>query len=115
MSKFIIAVGGKPLIYGYHRKEFKWSEDHKKFIYLGRLIQEAEFNEHVEKALDRYRDMNPKVILVESTPAAEVKPPAPIATISAGEITLDMAEEVIMRLAPERLKKKPGVKSASAA
>jgi len=123
MSKFIIAVGGRPLIYGYHRQEFKWSEGYRKFIFLGREIDEAEFNEQVEKALERYRDLNPKVILVASAPAAEVPPPAPpvapppvpVATISAEEITLEMAEEVIKRLAPDRLKKKPGVKAASAA
>jgi hypothetical protein len=40
--------------------------------------------------------------------------PIPISTIAAKEITAEQAEEVLQRLAPERLKKKPGPKTQPA-
>lgn len=116
MSKLIIYVSGKPNIYGFKRAEFKWSQEHKKFLFLGREIEESEFNALAERALNNYHDMNPRVMFVGAPAASEESlQPAPVATIGTGEITLEMAEEVIQRLAPQRLKKKSGPKPNPAA
>lgn len=152
MSKFVVCISGKPNINGYKRGEFHWDESLKLYVYQKLVFDEAQFNEVVKKALDRYHDMNPKVRCIQMTPAVIVQP-APqftvplhehealkvelsqtqarfreleqrrgspqvedldcpvVATITAAhEVTLEEAEAVILRLAPNRLKKKTGPK-----
>jgi hypothetical protein len=110
-AKLIIWVPGKPLLNGYKQREFIWSEAHKCYIYGGSEIDASKFNELYEKAVRNNFDMNPRVKVVDVQRIAIIEPP-PITTITAQEITAEKAEEVLQRLAPERLKKKPGPKPA---
>lgn len=106
MSKLIIWVPGKPLLYGYHRSEFKWSEPHQCYIYQGRVFEEKEFNGAADRALKNYADLFPSVKVVEfSEPVVAER----------HEITVAEAEEVLIRYAPHRLKQKSGPKPAHAA
>ena len=100
MSKFVIWVSGRPNLYGFTRREFIWNEPLQLFIYKNKVFGEDEFNALVEEALLRYMDDHPRVKVVEFEPA----PPA----AADREITVSEAEEVMQRLAPHRLKKKPG-------
>lgn len=120
MSKLIIWVEGRPNMNGPKRGSFHWSEAHGCYIYGGREIPAAEFN----AVYDRARVMNPKLTMkvrvvdvgaAQATIAAPIKTPptvtavANVATITmAREITVEEAEAVMVRLAPERLKKKTG-------
>ncbi len=108
--KIIIWIPGKPLLHGHKRREFLWSVPHACYLYEGREIELGEFNAKYEKAMRNNADLNPRVkILGLGTAEA----PAPVATIvAAHEVTADEAEEVLMRLRPERLKKKTGPKAA---
>lgn len=112
MSKLLIYVAGRPATNGYHIREFKWSEPHKKFIYLGREIEDYEFNALFEKAWKNNADLTPKALSLATgpAPAAVVAPPPP-APIS-DEEAADKAEELLQRLRPDRLKLKPGRKPA---
>jgi len=59
--------------------------------------------------------MNPRIRVVSVQHVKVIEPvPIPISTIAAKEITAEQAEEVLQRLAPERLKKKPGPKTQPA-
>lgn len=108
MTKLIICLSGKPLIHGYKRREFTWSADHGCYLYKGREFECHEFNEIVDKVMRSNEDMHPsvKVVQLSDKPIAL----APIATISAREITVAEAEEVLFRMAPHRLKGKTGPK-----
>jgi hypothetical protein len=123
MPKIIIYVPGKPIVHGYKRREFIWSEPHKCHVYMAREYELSEFNEAFEKAMKNNRDMNPMVRVIEldaakpaPAAAAPLAPPPiinPVATISAHEVTVEEAEEVLLRLAPDRLKKKAGPKHSA--
>ena len=120
MAKLIIWVGGKPLINGYKIREFLWSVAHNCYIYEGREINEADFNAKFEKAHRNNADLHPQVKVVEfsaEVPKVSVQPvkstESATGTIAKTvefdrEITLEEAEEVVARLAPDRLKKRPG-------
>ncbi len=109
MAKLILYVNGKPLLHGFHRHEFKWSQPLGCYIYEGKTLTESEFNAIADKVLRGYPDMNPSARIVEMSPT--VPAVAPVSTISASrEITVDEAEAVLKRLAPEMLKMKPGRK-----
>jgi len=110
-AKLIIWVPGKPLLNGYKQREFIWSEIHKCYIYGGSEIDASKFNETYEKATRNNSDMNPRVKVVEIRNISIIEPP-PAEPVKPQEITADKAEEVLQRLAPERLKKKPGPKPA---
>ncbi len=119
MSKLIIWVTGRPSLDGYAKREFKWSELHKKFIYEGKEIAPAEFNAKWEKAFRNNGDLFPQVWVVDAiADAPPTTPPKPIAPpqvpIALNLITVDQAEAVMMKLAPERLKAKPGPKTIKA-
>ena len=97
---------------GYRQREFHWSEVHRCFIYEGKEFSPAEFNAKFDKAIKNNVDFNVRVKVVDASESAAPvvaapPPPAP------REITLDEAEAVIQRLAPDRLKQKPGRKPAS--
>lgn len=122
--KLIIWIPGRPNVYGFVRREFKWSEKHKCFIHGGKEYTPEEFNALGEQTFYRAEDMHPAVkaiiepVAATPAPAPVVIPPPPaVATISAArEITEDEAAAVLMRLAPHRLRKAvgrpPAVKSA---
>lgn len=112
MSNLIIYVSGRLNLNGHRIREFKWSEVHKKHIYLGRELTPEEFNPLFEKAWKNNADLMPRVMVIGAAPALPVTAPAPVATITAArEITADEAEAVLARLRPERLKQKPGRKT----
>ena len=102
MAKLIIYCKGNPIINGYRRLDFHWSVQHGCYIYLGRELEEKEFNEVVEKAMTLYRKhIQPLVKVVSSAPSA----PA-----SDHQLTAQEAEDFLREVAPERLKAKPGPK-----
>ena len=111
MTKLIIWVPGKPNLHGYRRRDFAWSEQHKCFVHEGKEYTPEEFNAVAEKVFRRSEDMHPCVrALDDGQKAAPVRPasvtaPAPVATITAREITEEDAVATLMRLAPHRLKK----------
>jgi len=108
--KLIIWVPGKPLIHGFVRREFKWSEKHKCYIHGGKEYTPEEFNAVAPQAFSRGEDMHPcakAIVEAEAAPKA-APPPAPVTTISAKEITEDDAVAVLMRIAPHRLRRGPG-------
>lgn len=104
MAKLIIFVTGKPLLYGHHRGDFKWSELHQCYTYLGREFEDTEFNQHVERALKTFCEMNPSVKVVQfCAPREKVE--------LVREMTAQEAEDLLRRVAPERLRGKPGPKA----
>ncbi len=109
MAKLIIYITCKPVLHGFKRREFLWSEVHKLYLYGGKEISLAEFNAIYEKAMRTNADMRPLVKVLDVTPE-----PAPTIQVSqmavSRSLTLEDAEAVINRLAPERLKKKTGPK-----
>ena len=114
MSKLIIYLGGKPIVRGYKIRDFAWSEDHHLYLYMGKEYAPDEFNAAYAQAMKNHSDLGPLVKVVGSAPVAPVVPLAPppivspVATIApAGEVTVEMAEAVLFRLAPHRLKGKP--------
>lgn len=126
MSKLIIWVTGRPSLDGYAKREFKWSELHKKFVYEGKEFLPTEFNAKWEKAFRNNMDLQPQVMVIENgiaaAPApvpppvvrpAAPPPPPPMTSVPLHLITVDQAEAVMARLAPERLKAKPGPKPRS--
>ncbi len=112
MSKLIIWVSGRPIIYGYQRQDFKWSVPHNCFIYLGRELEEKEFNEVIDKVLSRHKDKNPSVKAIVSKSSIDELPPDDSlhAEKQTDELALKIALETVHRLAPDMIKKKPGRK-----
>ena len=98
MAKLIIYVSGQPSLNGYRIREFKWSEPHRKYIYLGQEIEENEFNALMEKAARNNADLHPKVMVI----------PQPELT---DEQKVEQAEKVIEAIHPERLRKKTGARA----
>jgi hypothetical protein len=109
MAKLIIYVTGRPLINGYKRREFVWSEEHKLFLYGGKEFTEQEFNAIQDKVLTGNADIYPRVKVSTLSPPEDISDVMLPRAISAQE-----AEEVLEHLAPERLKKKPGHKAFQA-
>lgn len=115
MPKLIIYIAARPRTQGYKIREFQWSPEHGVHIYMGRSYDAAEFNAAMDTAMKHNRDLNPAAkvvdVLADETPVrvpVMAPPPIvnPVATISAQEITVDDAVEVLLRLAPEMLRKK---------
>lgn len=100
--KFLIFVRGQPLVHGYKRLEFVWSQAHKLYLYLGREIEASELDALCDKVFihPTYRTMFPSVHVAPGS----VQDPAPVAA----DVTLAKALEVVEELAPHMLKKKPG-------
>lgn len=78
--KLIIYVSGKPSLNGYRIREFKWSEKHRKHLYLGAEIEPEKFNALFEKAWRNNSDLDPKAMVIPILPAPAAAPtPAPAA------------------------------------
>lgn len=112
----IIYVTGKPLLHGHRRREFAWSPPHGVYLYDGKEFAPSEFNEAYERCMRNNSDMNPRVRVVAGSVPAARKPDGPVVAVGVvpapppapRAITLEEAEAVVARLAPERLKKKTG-------
>ena len=98
MAKLIIYVSGKPSLNGFRIREFKWSEPHRKHIYLGREIEEQEFNALIEKAWRNNSDLHPKVMVIAQQELTE-------------DQKIEQAERLLEELRPDRLRKKTGAKA----
>jgi hypothetical protein len=110
--QFIAYLTGNPAIQGYHRRDFKWSPEHGCYIYLGRTFDEKEFNVLMPAIWKKYREHFPQFKILDA-PKTEpvVAAPAPVASLQIDvpqapvEITVEAAEAVLQRLAPEKLRK----------
>lgn len=103
MAKLIIYVTGPTVFYGYKRGPFIWDESQKVFVFESKTYDEKDFNASVNKVLHDYADMGPSVRIVEfSAPTVTVEVPH--------VVTLEEAKEVVQRLDPTALRKKPGRK-----
>ena len=51
--KLLIFVKGSPLINGYRRLEFEWSQDHKLYLFRGRALEASEFDAAAEMVFSR--------------------------------------------------------------
>lgn len=112
MSKFICYIDGRPIVQGHKRYEFIWDEALYCYVFRGKAFTEAEFNDMTKAVFSNalYRSFFPQVKCLEETPSD-----APIETIDdKTEITLDQALDIVERLAPHRLKKKPGPREVAA-
>lgn len=65
MAKLIIFVPGSLTVNGHRIREFKWSVPHKAHIWLGREVEDSEFNAEYAKALKTNADLNPRVRVIE--------------------------------------------------
>ena len=113
MSKLIIYLPGKARVQGYKMYDFLWDESLQCFVFRGKAYDPHEFNEAYDICMKRFRRLLPtisvKVIGLETAPVVAATP-APTPTPAPHEITVEEAEAVMQRLAPDRLKKKPGPK-----
>lgn len=114
--KLIIYITGKPIIHGYKRRDFRWVPKHNCYLYQEKEFLPSEFNAACEKIMRDNQDMYPLVRVIEVSDSSENWEAAPpVTTITtAREITVAEAEAVMEHLAPHRLKKKPGPKTAAA-
>lgn len=74
MTKLIIWIPGKPLLNGYKRREFRWSEPHACYIYRGRELGPEEFNAEFDHAFKHNSDLQPRVRVVDSAPTVVPRP-----------------------------------------
>lgn len=119
--RIIAYLTGNPSVQGYKRREFLWMPEHKCYVHNGRPFTEKEFNQLVPAICKKHRDLYPQFRMLEEPPAetAAVAPttaslqidvPAP-----APEITVEQAEALLLRLAPEKLRKAPRPAAAATA
>ena len=109
--KIIIYLDGHPNTHGHSRLQFKWSTEYACYLYQGKVFEDAkEFNEACRASTSgpnaqifRRLGWAINVKILEAGPTF-MQPPAP----TVPDITMAQAEEVLERLAPHRLKKKPG-------
>lgn len=114
MSKLIIWVSGRPNLDGFKKREFVWVEKHRAFIYEGREFDAAEFNAKFDKAWQNNQDLTPRARVVDADlPEPRNTPPPYVPSIADEAMSVEQAESVLNRLAPERLKKTPGRKPAT--
>lgn len=104
--KFLLYVKGQPLVNGFKRLEFEWSQPHGLYLFRGRPLDASELNADCEKVFTSlvYKNMFPCVKIAPESRQDPVHAPV--------EVTLAEAEAVMKRLAPHRLKGKPGPKEA---
>ncbi len=114
--KLIIYIKGKPNIHGHKRRDFRWVPQHNCYLYREREFTVSEFNVESEKIMRDNQDLYPLVrVLDDYMQTDSWESPPPVATLTtAREITVAEAEDVMERMAPHRLKKKPGPKTAAA-
>lgn len=123
-AKLIICCSGRPALNGHKRRLFQWNPEYNCFVYENKLFDEAQFNSVIEEVMKKNGDLRPYVKVAvfsdgSTTPpppsgdyaALEAKYKALQARIGA-PLTVDQAEGVLQRLAPHRLKGKPGRKPA---
>lgn len=105
----LIYITGKPLIHGYKRREFLWSQAHNLYLFQGKEWSPKEFNDAWAAAMRRNEDLRPMVKVLTSD-TANTSPPADASGLLLGRRppTLDEALEVVKREAPEKLKKPAG-------
>ncbi len=120
MPKLIIYIKGRRQVHGFKRQEFFWSAKHGElYVYKNREFTFEEFNKEAEEIFIRYhkKEMKPlvKVIDLDHVPTTLFAPAARVADSPDlppveldDESAISKAEEVLLRLAPNRLKKKPG-------
>jgi hypothetical protein len=106
-TKLIIYLTGKPSLRGFKIREFVWSAPHGCYIYEGKEIEPAAFNEKYEKATRNNSDLLVRVKVTQNGDAVPTPAPQPVAL---RELTVEDAEAILQRHAPERLKKKTGPK-----
>lgn len=107
IMKFLFYLEGNPLIQGHTRLEFKWSPAHGVFLFEGKETEPKDFDAVARTVFGpRYRNLFFPLVKLAGAAAAAA---APVADKPA-EITVADAEAVMERLAPHRLKKKPGPK-----
>jgi hypothetical protein len=110
-----IYINGKPRIHGHKRRDFLWSEKDGIYLYEGKMWKAEEFNEAFLRCEKRNYDMAPlvKVIAVEPTAPAQPAPAekpvlAPVVQMppQVREMTVEEAEAVMWKHAPEKMKKR---------
>lgn len=107
--KFIICCPGRPAVNGHKRREFLWTPERNLYIFQGKVLTLEEYEKVVDRVFDKNSDLRPRVRMIDEDAAV-----TPITTLSvAREITLEEALEVVQRLAPDRLRGKPGPKKAA--
>lgn len=123
-AKLIICCSGRPALNGHKRRLFQWNPEYNCFVYENRLFDEVEFNSKIEEVMKKNSDLRPYVkVAVLSDGSAVQAPAAPTGDYAALQakyaalqarigqpVTAAEAEEVLLRLAPHRLKAKPGRK-----
>lgn len=139
MAKLIICCAGRPALNGHKRRTFLWSVEHNCFVHEGRELSETELNAQVEGVFKKNWDLRPFVkvarfsdgAVVEAAVADETKAKIAdlqeklaiaraethAARVEAKEAkdalaapSLEAALEIVQRLAPDKLKGKPGRK-----
>ena len=124
-AKLIICCSGRPALNGHKRRLFQWNPEYNCFVYENKLFDEAEFNAVIEEVTKKNNDLRPfvKVAVLSDGSAPEAKPQEQTGDYAALHekylalqsriglpVTPAEAEEVLQRLAPHRLKGKPGRK-----
>jgi hypothetical protein len=112
MAKIIIFLTGHPRVNGFKRGEFVWSEDRQCYIYQAKEYDETTFNAAFELFYRRYGQMTAygiKFVPDNSAPPVTVSELPPDEGVP-DDTLISSAESVLERLAPHRLKKKPGPK-----
>lgn len=125
-AKLIICCSGRPALNGHKRRLFQWNPEYNCFVYENKLFDEAEFNAVIEEVMKKNNDLRPYVKVAVLSDGAEPAA-APSGDYAALEtkykalqarvgvpVTAAEAEEVLLRLAPHRLKAKPGRKAEPA-
>lgn len=128
-AKLIICCSGRPALNGHKRRLFQWNPEYNCFVYENKLFDETEFNAVIEAVVKKNNDMRPyaKVAVLSdgaAAPVADAQPSGDYAALQAKyaalqarigiPATAEEAEEAMQRLAPHRLKGKPGRKPDAA-
>jgi hypothetical protein len=134
-AKLLICCAGRPALNGSKRRSFLWSEPNQCYVYEGRELGETEFNAKSKEVMSKNQDLRCFVKIVSEGGGASEDPriaqleaklaekQARLETVQASlieartkaEPSLEDAIAIVERLAPDRLKKKPGRKPEPAA
>jgi hypothetical protein len=131
MPKLILCCAGRPGLNGHKRRSFLWNAEHNCFIHEGRAFEPSEFNEIVQDVCKKNWDLYPYAKVIPDAGEKFAPPESAglkekvadlqekLATARAeahaartADVTLETALAVVEKLAPERLKRKPGPKPA---
>jgi hypothetical protein len=111
--QIIIYVRGKPNFNGHRRREFIWDASRSVYVYQSKILDEIQFAQICEPVLKKYNDMCPFVKILDSEPKVikvEAEPPPVFTALPVQEPTLEEALEIVKKLAPDKLKPRPGRK-----